>query len=206
LTEQRRSHWDGVYGSKSPTEVSWYQPRPVLSLELIQSCQLDPAAGVIDVGGGTSSLVDELLADGGSNLAVLDISTIAIENTRYRLKSDAHLVEWYTTDVTEFDPPRQYGLWHDRAVFHFLTEPSDRTCYRQSLLKAVKPEGFAIVVTFALDGPKRCSGLDVVQYSPESLGTELGQQFELIESRPEIHQTPSGGEQKFVYCLFRRVD
>ena len=169
------------------------------------SCQLDPTAGIIDVGGGTSSLVDELLAAGGSNLAVLDISSIAIEQTRYRLRSDADRVEWYTTDVTEFDPPRQFGLWHDRAVFHFLTDAGDRTSYRQSLLKAVKPDGYVIVATFALDGPKRCSGLDVVRYSPESLGSELVQQFELIESRPEIHRTPSGGEQKFVYCLFRRV-
>lgn len=205
MSEQRRSHWDKVYGGKSPTEASWYQPRPVLSLELIRSCQLDPTAGIIDVGGGTSSLVDELLAAGGSNLAVLDISTIAIEHTRYRLESNADLVEWYTIDVTEFDPPRQFGLWHDRAVFHFLTDASDRTSYRRSLLEAVKPQGYAIVATFALDGPKRCSGLDVVRYSPESLGSELGQQFELVESRPEIHRTPSGGEQKFVYCVFRRT-
>jgi 2-polyprenyl-3-methyl-5-hydroxy-6-metoxy-1,4-benzoquinol methylase len=205
MTEQRRSHWDKVYGSKSPTEVSWYQPRPGLSLELIQSCQLDPAAGIIDVGGGTSSLVDELLAAGGTNLAVLDISSIAIEQTRYRLKNAAHSVEWYTTDVTEFDPPRQFGVWHDRAVFHFLTDANDRASYRESLTKAVRPDGYAMLATFALDGPKRCSGLDVVRYSPESLGAELGQEFELVESRSEIHRTPSGGEQKFVYCLFRRT-
>jgi len=205
LSEQRRSHWDKVYGSNSPTAVSWFQPRPVLSLELIRSCRLDPAAGIIDVGGGTSGLVDELLAGGGSNLAVLDISSIAIEHTRYRLASKADSVQWYTIDVTEFDPPRQFGLWHDRAVFHFLTDESDRTSYRQSLLKAVKPRGYAIVATFALDGPKRCSGLDVVRYSPESLSSELGEEFDLVESREELHRTPSGGEQKFVYCLFRRT-
>jgi 2-polyprenyl-3-methyl-5-hydroxy-6-metoxy-1,4-benzoquinol methylase len=206
MSEQRRSHWEKVYRSNSADAMSWYQPRPILSLELIRSCRLDPAAGVIDVGGGTSSLVDELLAGGGSNLAVLDISSIAIEHTRYRLASKGDSIEWYTIDVTEFDPPHHFGLWHDRAVFHFLTDGGDRTLYRNALLKAVKPRGYAIVATFAVDGPKRCSGLDVVRYSPESLSSELGEEFALAESREELHSTPSGGEQKFVYCLFHRTN
>ncbi|UCD23901.1 MAG: class I SAM-dependent methyltransferase [Gemmatimonadota bacterium] len=205
MTEQRRSHWDNVYSSKSSTQVSWYQPRPELSLQLIKSCNLGPTAGIIDVGGGTSNLVDELLVAGGCNLAVLDISSIAIEHTRYRLKSDSARVEWYTTDVTEFAPPHEYALWHDRAVFHFLTEASDRELYRQAMLRAVSRGGYVVIATFALDGPKRCSGLDAVRYSPESLSSELGQALDLVESRDEIHRTPSGGEQKFVYCRFRRV-
>ncbi|MEE8191555.1 MAG: class I SAM-dependent methyltransferase, partial [Gemmatimonadales bacterium] len=154
---------------------------------------------------GTSTLVDELLEQGFANLAVLDVAGPALELARARLDDRADQVQWIEVDVTEFEPARQWGLWHDRAVFHFLTDASHRKAYRRALEAAVAPGGSAVISAFSLEGPERCSGLDVVRYSPESLADELGAAFELVESRDEVHVTPAGAEQAFVYCLFHRV-
>ncbi|NIM50884.1 MAG: methyltransferase domain-containing protein [Gemmatimonadales bacterium] len=199
-----KSHWERVYAAKSPWEVSWYQLHPTLSLRLIEMCELGPEAGIIDVGGGTSNLVDELLARGFADLALLDISERALDQNRARLGPKAQNVEWIAADVTAFEPPRRWHLWHDRAVFHFLTEAEDRAGYRRALNEAVLADGFVIVATFGLKGPKRCSGLDVVRYSAKSLAAELGPEYELVQAQDEAHKTPSGKTQAFTYCLFRR--
>lgn len=201
----RKQHWSDVYSKRAPDRASWYQLRPALSLELIDRAGVDPKAGAIDVGGGTSTLVDELLEQGFANLAVLDVAGPALELARARLGERADQVQWIEADVTEFEPAQQWGLWHDRAVFHFLTDASNRKAYRRALEAGVAPGGFAVISAFSLEGPERCSGLDVVRYSPESLADELGAAFELVESRDEVHVTPTGAEQAFVYCLFRRV-
>ena len=201
----RKRHWDDVYSKRAPDRASWHQLRPALSLELIDRAGVDPKAGAIDVGGGTSTLVDELLKQGFENLAVLDVAGPALELARARLDDRANQVQWIEADVTEFEPPQQWGLWHDRAVFHFLTGASDRKAYRRALEAGVAPGGSAVISAFSLEGPERCSGLDVVRYSPESLADELGPAFELVEARDEVHMTPTGAEQAFVYCLFRRV-
>ncbi len=201
----RKQHWSDVYSKRAADRASWHQLRPALSLELIDRAGVDPKAGAIDVGGGTSTLVDELLEQGFANLAVLDVAGPALELARARLDDRADRVQWIEADVTEFEPARQWGLWHDRAVFHFLTDASNRKAYRRALEAGVAPGGFAVISAFSLEGPERCSGLDVVRYSPESLADELGAAFELVESRDEVHMTPTGAEQAFVYCLFRRV-
>lgn len=204
MSRDSKSHWNKVHTKRSPAEVSWYQPRPAVSLELIESCGLACDAGIIDVGAGASTLVDELLKLGHSRLAVLDISPAGIEHCQSRLGAEAEKVEWYVADVTDFDAPHEFEMWHDRAVFHFLTDARDRVGYRRSLLNAVKSGGHAIVATFSLEGPPRCSGLDVVRYGPETLSAELGPELELIESRDEAHETPTGATQAFTYCLFGR--
>ena len=201
----RKQHWSDVHSKRAPDRASWYQLRPALSLELIDRAGVDPKAGAIDVGGGTSTLVDELLERGFANLAVLDVAGPALELAHARLGDRADQVQWIEADVTEFEPAQQWGLWHDRAVFHFLTDASSRKAYRRALEAGVAPGGSAVVSAFSLAGPERCSGLDVVRYSPESLADELGAAFELVESRDEVHMTPTGAEQAFVYCLFRRV-
>ena len=201
----RKQHWSDVYSKQAPDRVSWYLLRPTLSLELIERAGADPKTGAIDVGGGTSTLVNELLEQGFENLAVLDVAGQALELARARLDDRADQVQWIEADVTEFEPPQQWGLWHDRAVFHFLTDASDRKAYRRALEAGVAPGGSAVISAFSLEGPERCSGLDVVRYSPESLADELGAAFELVEARDEVHVTPTGAEQAFVYCLFRRV-
>ncbi len=201
----RKQHWSEVHSKRAADRASWYQLRPALSLELINRAGVDPKAGAIDVGGGTSTLVDELLEQGFANLAVLDVAGPALELARARLDDRADEVQWIEADVTEFEPAQQWGLWHDRAVFHFLTDASNRKAYRRALEAGVAPGGFAVISAFSLEGPERCSGLDVVRYSPESLADELGAAFELVESRDEVHMTPTGAEQAFVYCLFRRV-
>jgi 2-polyprenyl-3-methyl-5-hydroxy-6-metoxy-1,4-benzoquinol methylase len=205
MSSDRKHHWNKVYTKKSPLEVSWYQPRPALSLELIESCGLDRDTAIIDVGAGTSTLVDELLQLGHSNLAVLDVSEAAIGHGKTRLGAQAEKVEWYVGDVTEFEAPHQFGLWHDRAVLHFLTDSDDRANYRRSMLGTVENGGHAVVATFSLEGPPRCSGLDVVRYSPETLSAELGPELELVTARDEAHETPTGATQAFTYCLFHRI-
>jgi ubiquinone/menaquinone biosynthesis C-methylase UbiE len=201
-----KTHWDSIYTTKAPTAVSWYQPEPRLSLDLIMRAGIAPTARVIDVGGGASTLVDSLLAQHFQHLTVLDISSAAIQHAQARLGALADAVTWIEADITNVSlPPAHYDLWHDRAVFHFLTNPVDRTTYIQAVQQAVKPGGHVIVATFAPDGPARCSGLEVVRYSPDSLHAAFGPDFQLIESRNETHQTPSNAEQRFVYCYCRRL-
>jgi 2-polyprenyl-3-methyl-5-hydroxy-6-metoxy-1,4-benzoquinol methylase len=200
----RREHWEAIYRSKSASTVSWYQAEPQVSMTLIRRVAIDLDSAIIDVGGGASVLVDGLLDAGYRHVTVLDIAEPALTIVRRRLGERAESVEWLEADVlTAQLPAAKYAVWHDRAVFHFLTGREERRSYVAALRHAVKPRGHAIVSSFATDGPSRCSGLEVVRYSPESMHAELGEGFELIDSVREDHRTPSGATQSFVYCLFR---
>jgi len=200
----RQAHWENVYATRGEREVSWFQERPALSLELIRAAGATPRSAVIDVGGGASRLVDALLADGFAAVTVLDISAGALAASRRRLGSAAATVTWIVSDITTWEPPQAYDLWHDRAVLHFLTNEADRADYVMRLVKALRPGGRAIIGTFALDGPERCSGLPVVRYDAASLANLLGPQFDLVEGRTQDHATPMGGTQRFQFSLFRR--
>ncbi len=197
-------HWEQVYAKSAPNRVSWFQRSPEHSLSLVAACEPMNTTRILDVGGGTSTLVDELLARGFSGLGLLDISATALRLARQRLGADADRVEWFAADVRQFTSPHPWDIWHDRAVFHFLVDGGDRAAYCQTMRRSLASGGYAIISTFGLDGPSRCSGLDVVRYSPESLLAELGPTFHLVESREEIHRTPSGKEQQFVYCRLRQ--
>lgn len=200
----RKAHWENVYKDKSALEVSWYQSEPLLSLQLIHNAQLASDAAIIDVGGGASVLIDHLCDEGSSNVAVLDISANALACAKERLGDKAKNVEWFDEDVTCFKPPHPFSLWHDRAVFHFLTEASDRHSYVDVLKRALAPNSHVIIAAFALGGPTKCSGLDIVQYDAEKLQAELGDDFELVEEISEMHITPSKAEQNFSYFRFVR--
>ena len=199
----RKDHWENIYKDKNASDVSWYQSEPVLSLQLICNTQIDTDAAIIDVGGGASVLVDSLFEQGYNNLAVLDISANALGSVKDRLGDKADNVEWFVDDVTCFNPPHQFSLWHDRAVFHFLTDEADRRNYVEVLKRALILEGHLIIAAFAIGGPKKCSGLDIVQYDAEKLQAELGEDFELVEEASEKHVTPSKMEQQFSYFRFR---
>jgi SAM-dependent methyltransferase len=173
-------------------------------LSLVAACRPTPTTRIVDVGGGTSTLVDALLAGKFGNVGVLDISGTALRLAQERLGTDAGRVEWFTADVLQFASPHPWDIWHDRAVFHFLVTARDRAAYRQTLQRSLAAGGHAVISTFGPEGPTRCSGLDVVRYSPEELHAELGPAFSLIESQEEVHRTPGGKNQQFVYCRFRR--
>jgi ubiquinone/menaquinone biosynthesis C-methylase UbiE len=200
----RAGHWNRVYTTKAPDDLSWHQARPDLSLALIGHTGIGKDAGILDVGGGASTLVDHLLDRGHSRLAVLDISRVALEHARKRLGEKAALVEWIVADVTEFVPSRSFALWHDRAVFHFLTQAEDRRRYVDALRRTIPPGGHVIIATFALHGPDKCSGLEVCRYDAASLCAELGAEFELREQVEERHRTPWATEQAFGYYRLRR--
>jgi SAM-dependent methyltransferase len=200
----RKEYWQHVYQAKSPTDVSWFQSQPTLSLQLIGSAGLGKNQSIIDVGGGASVLVDCLLGAGFQHLAVLDVSADALKHAKQRLGARAGAVEWFEADVTDFAPPRQYDLWHDRAVFHFLTDKADRKKYVQILKRTLTPDGDVIIATFAIDGPPKCSGLDVCRYDAAGICAELGAGFELREQVDETHVTPWSTEQKFSYFRFER--
>jgi len=197
-----RSHWEGIYETTDPTKVGWYQSLPAISRKLITSAGVGKECAIIDVGGGASLLVDGLLTDGFEKLTVLDISAGALEHARSRLGDRSQLVTWIREDVTRFSPAQRFDLWHDRAVFHFLTDRSDREKYVTVLKRALIPGGHLVIGTFAPDGPPKCSGLDVVRYSAESLGETLGPTFGLVQSASESHVTPSGTEQRYLFCRF----
>jgi 2-polyprenyl-3-methyl-5-hydroxy-6-metoxy-1,4-benzoquinol methylase len=202
---ENKTHWENIYHTKESAQVSWYQLHPQLSLQYIRNTGADKAANIIDVGGGASTLVDHLLDDGFGQITVLDISKEALEVAIQRLAQRAKLVTWLEADITRADLPQHaYDIWHDRAVFHFLTDPQDRAAYVKTVEHAVKPGGHVIVATFASDGPEKCSGLDVARYDPQSLHDEFGSGFELLDSTHENHQTPFGTEQKFIYCYCRK--
>jgi SAM-dependent methyltransferase len=201
----RRQHWETVYANKSADGVSWFQPHAASSLRLIGDCA-DTQAHIIDVGGGASVLVDDLLDAGYRNLTVLDLAESALAASRVRLGAHAQPVRWIAADVTRADlPAAHYDVWHDRAVFHFLTDPADRARYVAQVLKSVKPGGHVIVATFGPGGPLQCSGLDVMRYAPDALHAEFGTPFRLLRHETEIHHTPSGQKQEFVYCYCVRV-
>lgn len=200
----RQDHWQHVYATKAADEVSWYQETPSASLEMIRATGIGADAHILDVGGGASTLVDRLIADGYRNVAVLDIAEAALGRSRDRLGDNAAQVEWMVADVTSWTPPREFGLWHDRAVFHFLTEPEDRRAYVETLARTVPEGGHVIIATFAPDGPERCSGLAVMRHGLDSLPEELGEGFERVQHRREEHVTPAGRRQAFLYQRFVR--
>lgn len=201
---KRRSHWEGVYGAKRFSEVSWYQEVPTGSLQQLRATGAGLHTPVIDVGGGASTFVDHLLEQGFDDVTVLDISAAAFEQTRERLGKRASNVMWVVGDVTAFTADRQYGIWHDRAVLHFLTDAADRECYVDALRRALAPGGHAIIATFGPDGPLKCSGLEVRRYSVDMLGELLGPEFELTGQALEDHQTPWGAAQQFLHTSWRR--
>jgi ubiquinone/menaquinone biosynthesis C-methylase UbiE len=201
-----KEHWEKVYATKAATEVSWFQPHAQLSLKLIRDAGVPTSASIIDVGGGASTLVDDLLAAGYAAITVLDLSGSALAAARARLGTRAAQVQWIEANVVEAELPAQaYDVWHDRAVFHFLTTEQDRRAYVQAVLRAVKPGGLVIVATFAEDGPTQCSGLPVMRYGAHELHAEFGEPFELLGHERESHHTPAGGEQRFVYCFCRKA-
>lgn len=199
-----KGHWETIYGTKPADAVSWYQPSARRSLSMIRRVAPDLASPIIDVGGGASVLVDELLASGYTDLTVMDLSGAALNVARSRLGEARARVHWIEGDVrtAPLDAAR-YAVWHDRAVFHFLTEPDDRSAYIAQVARAVRPGGYVLVATFAEDGPTRCSGLPVARYSAEGLHDVFGPSFTLVSSEHEEHETPTGTRQSFVYCLCR---
>jgi trans-aconitate methyltransferase len=198
----RKTHWEDIYRDKSPLEVSWFQREPALSLQLITNTGFSTDASIIDIGGGASILVDRLLERGYQHLAVLDISGIALSHSKQRLGSAAAQVEWLESDITTFAPSHPFDIWHDRAVFHFLTEAGDRKCYVETLQQTLRPGGNLILAAFAVGGPTHCSGLDIVQYDAEKLAAELGDGFTLAEQLSETHITPAKVPQQFAYFRF----
>ena len=201
-SESRRAHWEGIYTNKSENELSWFQKNPVPSLELIGRVGATADSAIIDIGGGASRLVDNLVERRFEDVTVLDLSEAALETTKARLGDDAGQVDWIVADVTVWEASKAYDIWHDRAAFHFLTEDHDRAAYITSLERALKVGGYAVIATFALDGPERCSGLPVVRYDPVSLGQTLGRSFQLVDARRHAHATPWGTEQSFLFSIF----
>jgi SAM-dependent methyltransferase len=205
LQAQRKEQWEAVYQSKGETGVSWYQSEPRLSLELIRSVAPPARGRIIDVGGGASILIDRLLDLPFERIAVLDISETALSKSRSRLGERASRVEWIVADVTEAESLGTFDVWHDRAVFHFLTDAADRRKYVELARRTVPVGGHLIIATFADDGPKRCSDLDVCRYNARSLASELGEGFSLVREAKETHRTPWGSSQAFFYGIFRRL-
>jgi 2-polyprenyl-3-methyl-5-hydroxy-6-metoxy-1,4-benzoquinol methylase len=198
------NHWEKIYREKASDAVSWYRPHLERSLELIQKAAPARFASIIDIGGGESTLVDDLLARGYKNVTVLDISSTAIEVTKQRLGVASERIAWLAADIAKAElPPSTYDVWHDRAVFHFLTAADQRLAYVCQVAKAVKPGGHVLVSTFGPGGPKKCSGLEVVRYDAESLHAQFGKRFRVLESFEELHETPFGTTQQFLYCCCR---
>jgi len=200
----RKDHWDAVYTTKANDEVSWFEVDPTISLDLIEQVS-PPPKSVIDVGGGQSFLVDRLLDTGIDQVAVLDISNVALDRTKERLGERAASIEWIEGDVTSISDVGTFDLWHDRAVFHFLTEPKDREAYLKLAAKSIPLGGHMIIGTFAPDGPEKCSGLPVCRYDADSMASTLGEKFSLIECLNYLHATPWGKEQHFFFGVFQRV-
>lgn len=199
-----QTHWEKIYTEKAPDAVSWYRPHLEKSLGLIEQVAPERSSAIIDVGGGESTLVDDLLARGYDNITVLDISQTAIDANRKRLGAISEQVHWLVADITKVDlESAAYDVWHDRAVFHFLTAASDRLAYVRQVARSVRHGGHVIVSTFGPEGPTKCSGLDVVRYDADSLHQEFGVHFRLLGSSKELHQTPFGTVQQFLYCYCR---
>jgi len=197
-----QQHWDKVYGTKAPDQVSWFRPHLETSLALIErATRGDRSSSIIDVGGGASTLVDDLIERGYEKVTVLDISQAALDVAQERLGNAARFVQWLNADVAQASvPARSFDVWHDRAVFHFLTKPEERLAYVRNVASAVREGGHVIVSTFGPEGPTKCSGLDVMRYDAESLHAEFGARFRLVESSKELHDTPFGTTQQFLYC------
>jgi 2-polyprenyl-3-methyl-5-hydroxy-6-metoxy-1,4-benzoquinol methylase len=202
--ELQKKHWDKIYAVKKSNELSWSQTKPVTSLDFIHSFKLSRQAAIIDVGGGESNLVDELLREGFEDITVLDISALALERVKTRLGTNAVKIKWIVSDITKFEPQRSYDVWHDRATFHFLTTKNEIENYLVCVAKAIRPDGYLTVATFSEQGPVKCSGLPVKQYSEQSLDQQLNKTFVKIRCINENHQTPLGTLQNFLFCSFRR--
>ncbi len=201
----RKQHWEQVYDTKGAESVSWFQDHADQSVRLIHHTGIGRDAAIIDVGGGASRLVDDLVAEGYRDLTVLDLSAIALDVARKRLGEHARDVHWLVGDITSVElQPQRYDIWHDRAVFHFLTDAESRHAYVEQVLRAVRPGGHVIVATFAEDGPEKCSGLPVMRYRPDQLHSEFGDAFQLVEHAREAHHTPAGAIQQFIYCYCRK--
>ncbi len=202
----KKLHWETVYQTKSDREVSWFREHLDNSLRLILGTKVGKEAAIIDVGGGSSTLIDDLLENGFADVSVLDISAKALETSRARLGKKAALVQWLEADITQVSLPEDhYDVWHDRAVFHFLTDENDRRKYVGLVMRSVKVGGHIIVASFGENGPQKCSGLDVVRYSPEMMHDQFGGEFKLIKSLNEKHETPFGTAQEFIYCYCRKM-
>lgn len=202
----RKRHWETVYTTKAADTVSWFQPHANQSLRMIHNIALGNRAAIIDVGGGASTLVDDLVMEGCTDVTVLDLSATALAVAKRRLGRYADAVHWIEGDITRADlPVHRFDVWHDRAVFHFLTDPADRHAYVEQVMRTVRPGGHVIVATFAQDGPEKCSGLPVMRYRPEELHAEFGDAFLLVGHEGEAHPTPVGRVQQFVYCYCRKM-
>lgn len=203
---ESKDHWQKVYTTKSATEVSWFQEHARLSLKLIRDAATASSQSIIDVGGGASTLVDDLLEHGYQNVTVLDLSSAALATAKARLGDKADGVHWIAANLLEVDFPKDaFDVWHDRAVFHFLTTKEERQAYLRQVCRAVKPGGAIVIATFAEDGPTQCSGLPVMRYSAKQLQSEFGPSFQLLSHQNESHDTPGGNKQKFVYCVFKKI-
>lgn len=200
----RKDHWENIYQTKTPQQVSWYQTKPATSLAFIEQSNLPLSAKIIDVGGGDGFLVDYLLEEGYEDITVLDISAAAIEKAKLRLGEKAGAVKWIISDITSFKPTEQYDLWHDRAVFHFLITDEDIAVYRKLVAESIHANGNMIIGTFSEQGPKKCSGIDIRQYSSESLTEQFSEHFERTSTLTENHKTPFDTFQNFVFCTFKK--
>ena len=202
---EKKIHWENVYQTKTDLEVSWYREHLDNSLKLILETGVGKDAGIIDVGGGSSTLADDLIDHGFVDLTVLDISSAALDRSKERLGRRADRIDWITADITDVTLAKdRYDVWHDRAVFHFLTDPGDRRKYVEFVMRSLKPGGHIIVASFGPNGPLKCSGLEVVRYSPETMHDEFGEEFKLLKSLRESHNTPFDTIQEFVYCFCRK--
>lgn len=201
----RKYHWQKAYQEKAASEVSWYQKEPIKSLALIRSTQVDNNEPIIDIGGGTSTLIDHLYKQGFTQLTVLDIAKNALLLAKKRLGDTANNITWFEADITQFKIPYQVSVWHDRALFHFLTDNIDRAQYIKTLKNTLRPGGHLIIATFAINGAEKCSGLEIVQYDAKKLNAILGEEFRLMQACDELHITPMNKEQQFTYCHFIRT-
>ena len=200
----RKNHWEKVYKKKKTEEVSWYQLNPKTSVELILSLNPDKEDSIIDIGGGDSLLADNLIEFGFTRIFVLDISSGALEKSRNRLQKNREYLNWLHSDITDFKTDLKFHIWHDRATFHFLTDSKDIKKYVEAAEENIKPNGYMILSTFSMSGPNKCSGLDVKQYSEESIKRSFHNGFDLVKSLDEVHTTPSNVKQNFIYCILQR--
>lgn len=202
-----KQHWENIYRTKDTiTDVSWYQDNPHTSTDLIFSTKVDKDANIIDIGGGDSILVDTLLGLGFKSLSVLDISGASLEKAKERLSNQARLVNWIESDVLDFETDTYFDVWHDRAAFHFFTEKKDIKRYIELAHKRIRPSGYLILSTFSVNGPKKCSGLDITQYSEDSIKKTFGEGFSHIKSFEEAHTTPFDTKQIFLWSIFKKSD
>ena len=202
----RKKHWETIYQTKKLNEVSWFQPTPKTSLDFFTGLNVPKTAKVIDIGGGDSYLVDHLIGLGYQDITVLDISAVAIERAKLRLGDSSNNIKWIVADVTSFEPTEKYDFWHDRAAFHFLTDEKEISSYLNTAQQTINPSGIMVIGTFSEQGPIKCSGIEVKQYSEASLTNRLKDSFERIKCITVDHKTPFNTTQNFVFCSFRKLE